>query len=276
VYNLIVGAVDGVLPAERLLEVVEEGAEDFVGTAGARNIGRLMTLPTLLMPEIGDDRHVQTAEVGSVADLSRVGRNYQFHFVRNTTIPSVPSEHVKAMARELHIGDWDLTRTRWSVKNSDLYRALLEDYLTSEPSPKVFKLPPNRPEPGRIAVMMPFDAAFDSVWHTLKDLAAESGWPCQRADDIWEDDVIINDVVSLIARSTVVICDLTNRNSNVFYEAGIAHTLGREVILIAQTQHDVPFDLRHYRHARYLANTEGLKQLKATLLPRLHDLMNKY
>lgn len=30
-YNLIVGAVDGTLPAERLLEVVEEGAENFVG-----------------------------------------------------------------------------------------------------------------------------------------------------------------------------------------------------------------------------------------------------
>ena len=53
-YNLIVGAVDGVLGAERLLEVVEDGLEPFVGPRNAPNIGRLMTLPTLLMPEIGD------------------------------------------------------------------------------------------------------------------------------------------------------------------------------------------------------------------------------
>lgn len=234
-----------------------------------------MTLPTLLMPKVGDDRYIQSAEIGTVVSLSKVGRSYEFHFVRNTAIPPIPSEYIKTMARGLHIGDWDLSRTRWSVKSSDLYQVLLEDNLTSAHSPKVFQLPLSRPEPGRIAVMMPFDAAFDPVWHTLKDVAAEGGWTCQRADDIWEDDVIINDVVALIARSTVVICDLTNRNSNVFYEAGIAHTLGREVILIAQTQRDVPFDLRHYRHARYLANTEGLGQLKETLLPRLRDLMAK-
>ncbi len=274
-YNLIVGAVDGVLSAERLLEVVEEGTECFVGPAGARDIGRLLTLPTLVMPEVGDDRYDQTAEVGSVVGLSRVGRNYQFDFVRNFAIPSIPSAQIKAMARGLHIGDLDLSRTRWSVKGSDLYRVLLEDALTNAPSPTVFKLPPSRPEPGRIAVMMPFDASFDAVWRTLKDLAAQGVWTCQRADDIWEDNVVINDVVSLIARSRVVICDLTNRNSNVFYEAGIAHTLGREVIIITQTQQDVPFDLRHYRHVRYLANAEGLGQLKGTLLPRLHDLMEK-
>ena len=32
---------------------------------------------------------------------------------------------------------------------------------------------------------------------------------CQRAEDIWEDTVLINDVVALIARSKVVICDVT-------------------------------------------------------------------
>ncbi len=275
-YSLIVGAVDGALGAERLLEVVEDGLGDFVGQKSAPNIGLLMALPTLLMPEIGDLRYAQTAQVGTIASLTRAGRDYHFHFVRNTAIPPIPSEHIKAAARALHISDWDLTRTRWSIKSSDLYTVLLEDNnLVGMPSPTVLGVPISPPEPGYIAVMMPFDPAFNPVWDALKATAAEGGWKCQRADDIWEDSVVVNDVVALIARSKVVICDLTNRKANVFYETGIAHALGREVILITQAEQDVPFDLAHYRRVKYLANTEGLAELKATLLSRLHTLMSK-
>jgi len=141
--------------------------------------------------------------------------------------------------------------------------------------PTAFVLPPGPPDRDRIAVMMPFGAAFNGVWDTLKAASAAGGWTCQRADDIWEDSVLINDVVALIARSKVVICDLTGRNANVFYEAGIAHTLGREVILITQSAEDVPFDLTHHRYVRYLANAQGLADLQSTLTARLETLMSK-
>lgn len=72
-------------------------------------------------------------------------------------------------------------------------------------------------------------------------------------------------MVSLIDRSRVVVCDCTGRNPNVFYEAGIAHTLGREVILVTQADHDIPFDRRHLRYVRYLNNGEGRAALAATL-----------
>jgi hypothetical protein len=67
----------------------------------------------------------------------------------------------------------------------------------------------------------------------------------------------------------VVICDCSGRNPNVFYEAGIAHTLGREVILITQADTDIPFDLRHLRYVRYLNNGEGREKLKSRITPRL-------
>jgi hypothetical protein len=109
----------------------------------------------------------------------------------------------------------------------------------------------------------------------LKVAAVEGGWTCERADDIWEYSVVINDVVSLIARSEVVICDVTRRNPNVFYEAGIAHTIGREVILITQSAHDVPFDLVHHRYVNYFPNNEGLLQMKDKLVRRLSTLMTR-
>src|SRR5260370_41803173 len=116
-------------------------------------------------------------------------------------------------------------------------------------------------EPALLSVMMPSDLAFEAVYAALNHAARAVGLRCGRADDIWENPAIIQDVVSLIDRSQVVICDCTGRNPNVFYEIGIAHTLGREVILITQADADIPFDLRHLRYVRYLNNGEGLHTL---------------
>ena len=117
--------------------------------------------------------------------------------------------------------------------------------------------------------MMPFAAEFNAVYQAIQESVAGVGLRCRRADDIWENPAIIQDVVTLIDRSTVVICDCTTRNANVFYEAGIAHTLGREVILITQSDADIPFDLRHLRYVRYLNNGEGREELKVRIAPRL-------
>jgi len=83
---------------------------------------------------------------------------------------------------------------------------------------------------------------------------------------------VIQDVVSLLCKASLVICDLTSRNANVFYEMGIAHVLAREVIMITQNAQDVPFDVAHIRHVRYLRNNEGLQQLASDVQRRLETL----
>jgi nucleoside 2-deoxyribosyltransferase len=50
-----------------------------------------------------------------------------------------------------------------------------------------------------------------------------------------------------INRAGIVIADMTERNPNVFYELGIAHTLGKPVVMITQSMEFVPFDLKHLR-----------------------------
>ena len=120
--------------------------------------------------------------------------------------------------------------------------------------------------------MMPFGAAFSPVYEALQDAAARVELVCRRADEIWETPAIIQDIVNLIDKSLVVVCDCTGRNANVFYEIGIAHTLGREVVLITQVDADVPFDLRHLRYIKYLDNDEGRQALTAALAERLRYL----
>jgi hypothetical protein len=92
---------------------------------------------------------------------------------------------------------------------------------------------------------------------------------CVPAKDIWENEIIIQDIVSLIDKARFVICDCTDKNANVFYEAGIAHSLGRNVILICQSESDIPFNLRHLRYIKYLNNSEGLNVLEAQILDRI-------
>jgi hypothetical protein len=69
------------------------------------------------------------------------------------------------------------------------------------------------------------------------------------------------------------VADLTGKNPNVFYEAGIAHTLGREVIQIAHSMDDIPFDLRSIRSLHYLNNDQGRDDLRRDVGRRLGTIL---
>jgi integrase len=137
-------------------------------------------------------------------------------------------------------------------------------------SPKVFRVPKALPVRDAAAVMMPLDPKFDSVYETIRDACADTGFRCQRADDIWEESTIIQDIFNLIYRSHVIIVDFTGRNGNVLYETGIAHALGRHVIPISRSMDDVPFDIKHHRVLRYADDSDAaLTQLRQSLAARL-------
>ena len=119
-------------------------------------------------------------------------------------------------------------------------------------SPNAFKIPDKTPNPDLISVMMPFELSMNNVYDAIQKAAGQTGFLCKRTDDIWDDSTVIQDVFSLIFESYIVVCDFSGRNANVFYEAGIAHTLGKHVVPITQNPEDIPFDLRHHRYAKYL------------------------
>ena len=75
----------------------------------------------------------------------------------------------------------------------------------------------------------------------------------------------MKDVWSAIYYSEAVIADCTGRNPNVFYEIGIAHTLGRKTVLIAQQIDDIPFDVRHIRSIIYEYTPRGVREFEKKL-----------
>lgn len=127
-----------------------------------------------------------------------------------------------------------------------------------------------RIDPKLLFALMPFKQPWsDRIWEKMiKPVAGECGLEAKRADDLYGRD-IMEDIWSSILAARVIVADITSRNANVFYELGIAHTLGKPVILLTQSEGDIPFDLNRYRHIIYADNLDGYeiltKQLKSTI-----------
>lgn len=142
-------------------------------------------------------------------------------------------------------------------------------------SPNIFNLPSEGVEANLVSVMMPFTPSLAPVYGSIQSAAQQQGLVCTRADDIWDHSTVIQDIFSLIFRSFIVVCDFSGKNPNVFYEAGIAHTLGKHVIPITQSEQDIPFDLQHHRYIKYLNNSQGLGDLQGSLSSRLSTLKSQ-
>ena len=152
-------------------------------------------------------------------------------------------------------------------------------YISAKPSerkitysPSVFDIPNTPIEKDLVAVMMPFHSGLAPVYETIKKSCTHVGFRALRADDIWENSTIIQDIFSLIYRSSIVLVDFTEKNPNVMYETGISHTLGKLVIPISQSIDDVPFDMRHHRVLQYYPNGEGLQNLAKSLAEKLKQI----
>lgn len=131
---------------------------------------------------------------------------------------------------------------------------------------------PKSPQFAQIFVAMPFAESLKPVYsdHITKVTAALA-LTCKRADDMFTAHNIMGDVWSAIYHADACIVDCTGRNPNVFYELGIAHTLGRITIPIAQSIDDIPSDLRHLRFIVYQYTPPGMQKFEADLTKTLQS-----
>lgn len=256
----------------RVFEYTSRDIQSHFTLSNFPNFEALIKYPVLFMEETSRGRQ----QYGRIGKISRVIDNggdeitLEYHFEQ---IPPIPQSELVRLSSLLGVqstrGFGPYNRTHWSVKDIDLYQILLAQTLRNQRLPTVFRLSTSQNvEINLLSAMMPF-GGFDSVWNAIQQVAENNFMTARRADSIWEHHEIIQDIVALIDRSAVIVCDCTGRNANVFYEIGIAHALGKEVILITQSADDIPFDLAHLRNIRYLNNGEGIERLKADLNSRI-------
>ena len=100
---------------------------------------------------------------------------------------------------------------------------------------------------------MPFKPELHYFYlYIKKHIEERHGIECYRGDNDVLTIPILDKIKKDLERANVIIADCTERNPNVFYELGIAHTLNKKVILI--TMDDVaeaPTDIRHYEFIKY-------------------------
>lgn len=273
-FNLIVsGGLEsdrrGSIMAGRVLEHTSEPLSQQFMPGGELDISAILELPTVLMEEgIADE----VAYLGWLTRVQKRDREYLLQYTVDPDIPRLNNADIHALASELQIDDFEFHRNHWAIKDVDLFQVLYRQKAAQRPVPTVFQLSSNPVKPKLVSMMMPFSGGFGRVHQTVKATIELEGYECRRADDFWLHAHIMQDIIELICTSQVVICDLSGKNPNVFYEVGIAHTLGKEVILITQSMDDVPFDLRSLRCITYLNNQEGCDKLAADILARLQTI----
>jgi len=119
-------------------------------------------------------------------------------------------------------------------------------------------------------VLMPFDPAMKPLYEDhIRNAASKLKLRAARADDFFTSKSIMMDIWSAISGSRILIADCTGRNPNVFYEIGLAHTIGKPVILLTSDADDVPFDLRHFRFIKYEFTPRGMEKFEDDLLSTL-------
>jgi len=133
-------------------------------------------------------------------------------------------------------------------------------------------------DPRLVFVLMPFTDELTRIYNAIIKPSVEVpkfGLVCRRADDVKSNKAIIQDIWKSICEARLVIADLSGLNPNVMYELGMAHTLGKETILIYQRAGDVkfPFDLAHIRRIEYDNNALGGKNLERELKETIKSVL---
>ena len=108
---------------------------------------------------------------------------------------------------------------------------------------------------GTCFVVMPFRDPFGLYYNAIIDPAIrKAGLDPLCGDSLFLPTPIMGDIWKMIQDAKVVLAELTSKNANVFYELGLAHAIGKPVVLISETMQDVPFDLQALRVITYDKN----------------------
>jgi hypothetical protein len=147
-----------------------------------------------------------------------------------------------------------------------LVRAMIGNFLMARGSESMHEVYVDVP---RCFVVMPFRKEFDSVFAVIEDALQQTGIECYRADKELQVGKLAANVVQSIQKAGLVIADISYENPNVYYELGIADTLGRDVLLIydANILKNIPADKMGTLYCAY--NSNDLPLFKTTLITQL-------
>jgi hypothetical protein len=129
-----------------------------------------------------------------------------------------------------------------------------------------------------IFMIMPFRERFNDIYTGIvRPVVSDLNLTIKRGDDFSSiSGSIMKEVWAALNACRLVIAETTEINANVYYELGIAHTLGKPTILISQEKEieNIPFDIRHRRFILYNDSIAGGDKLEDDLRQQIIWLLN--
>jgi hypothetical protein len=193
------------------------------------------------------------------ADLMRAGCYVEDALVDNGLVEKVGGTFVLSQAGRFLLGSFGVIRRRWPSRLN-----LWVDY------PRAF-------------VAMPFTESWsnDVYRRVIKPAIGEAGLECRRADESMRVGELREGLWKHILRAGIIIADITGSNANVFYEAGLAHGLGKDIVVLKQQGRAEPADFQGLKRIEYeMCDLDrGREELTSTLTTwaadsRSHQIKN--
>lgn len=129
-------------------------------------------------------------------------------------------------------------------------------------------------------MVMPFsdDIVRQAYEHCVKAIFKCKGIEIRKADEIFSTNPVYDDIVQEIQNAQIIVVDISGKNTNVFYELGIAHTLKQTqtIILTHDEYKEMPFDIAHFRIIHYDNTIEGNSRLKELLSKTIDYILADY
>jgi len=186
--------------------------------------------------------------------------------------------HLERQLMELNL-KFSSSEKRWSELNHLVVAGQseipFEDDSAPEVQPSLF-LDSHGIDPRKLTtdnkllfVLTPFHDDLKDEFEVAVSVGSEFGFKVMRGDEKASHGDIFPQLLKMIVSAKIVIANISGRNPNVFYELGIAHAIGKPVILLAHSESDVPFDVRSKPIVFYRSNEELREKLSKMLVRTL-------
>ena len=122
-------------------------------------------------------------------------------------------------------------------------------------------------------ILLPFDQDRDLNSEAIKAAIVESGAKASLSKDIRSGRAAVKDLWEAINESRIVIADLTGPDPAVMYALGIAHTVGKETVLIYPKGSKYLVDIPRTHRVEYEDGESGRERLKKDLTRLLAEML---
>ena len=131
------------------------------------------------------------------------------------------------------------------------------------------------PQKGKCFVLMPFGEHvlrggqtfdWDNFYNVvLKAAIKRADMEPLRADGIPGAKPLLDRLWEGIQEAEIIVADLTGQSPNVMFELGLAHVIGKRILILTMDTEDFPVDLGHFVQIRYSNNGLSLVELQNQL-----------